>query len=165
METDSIGTLQRPFPGIPDRNWTAGVVNESFVPLALEILNEQLVCDRLQLTQQANSQAAYDASDDDGIRDQIKDRCSNSSRVQFSTIRNFGQEGFDSVIAVTYRPDYSIRLATTGRVFRQPVCPRTVPELGANFPCLPNSGSLSDSTKIVYENEVPSRNRPHIEIE
>jgi len=72
---------------------------------------EWLVCMRLQLEMQDNSQASYDAIDSAGIRYQIKGRHSEAKSVQFSAIRNLEQKGFDFVIAVIFKDDYSIRLA------------------------------------------------------
>ena len=72
---------------------------------------EWLVCNRLSLEMQRNSRAAFDATDPQGIRYQIKGRCSDDKSVQFSSIRNLEQNGFDFVIAVIFHEDYSVRLA------------------------------------------------------
>ena len=72
---------------------------------------EWLVCNRLGLKVQGNSQSAFDAIDQQSIRYQIKGRCSNANSVQFSPIRNLEQHGFDFVFAVIFDEDYSIRLA------------------------------------------------------
>ena len=72
---------------------------------------EWLVSNRLGLTVEASSRASFDAVDSEGIRYQIKGRCSEESRVQFSAIRNLEQQGFDFVIAVIFHEDYSVRLA------------------------------------------------------
>ncbi len=72
---------------------------------------EWLVCNRLGLRPQPNSRAAYDATDPQCIRYQIKGRCSGDNSVQFSSIRNLEQHGFDFVIAVIFHEDYSVRLA------------------------------------------------------
>ena len=72
---------------------------------------EWLVCNRLGLKVQRNSQSAFDAIDQQGIRYQIKGRCSSATSVQFSSIRNLEQHGFDFVIAVIYDEDFSICLA------------------------------------------------------
>lgn len=72
---------------------------------------EWLVCNRLGLEMQGNSQSAFDAIDRQGVRYQIKGRRSSANSVQFSPIRNLEQHGFDFVIAVIFDEDYSIRLA------------------------------------------------------
>ncbi len=72
---------------------------------------EWLVCNRLSLHMQGNSRAAFDATDPQGIRYQIKGRCSDNGSVQFSSIRNLEQQGFHFVIAVIFHEDYSVRLA------------------------------------------------------
>ena len=72
---------------------------------------EWLVCNRLGLRGQGNSQKAFDAVDAKDIRYQIKGRVSGDNSVQFSPIRNLEQHGFDFVIAVIFNEDYSVRLA------------------------------------------------------
>jgi hypothetical protein len=72
---------------------------------------EWLVCQRLGLEMQANSKAAFDAVDVEGVRYQIKGRREQKTSVQFSSIRNLAERGFDHVIAVAFNFDYSIRFA------------------------------------------------------
>ena len=72
---------------------------------------EWLVCNRLRLKAQGNSQAAFDAIDCQGVRYQIKGRRSEANSVQFSPIRKLKDHGFDFVIAVIFNTDYSVRLA------------------------------------------------------
>lgn len=72
---------------------------------------EWLVCNRLGLEMQGNSQSAFDAIDQQGNRYQIKGRCSSANSVQFSSIRNLKQNGFDFVIAVIFDEEFAIRLA------------------------------------------------------
>lgn len=72
---------------------------------------EWLVCKRLKLRAQGNSQAAYDAIDREGIRYQIKGRCVPGNAVQLSAIRNLDQHGFEFLVALVFNEDYSIRLA------------------------------------------------------
>ena len=72
---------------------------------------EWLVCNRLGLKPQPNSRAAFDATDPQGIRYQVKGRCSGNRSVQFSSIRNLEQHGFDFVVAVIFHEDYSVRQA------------------------------------------------------
>lgn len=72
---------------------------------------EWLVCNRLGLEMQSNSQKSFDAIDANGIRYQIKGRRDEGTSVQFSSIRNLDGQGFDFVIAVVFNSDYSIRFA------------------------------------------------------
>ena len=72
---------------------------------------EWLVCNRLGLQGGGNSQAAYDATDLQGTRYQIKGRRSEANSVQFSPIRKLEDHGFDFVVAVIFNEDYSVRLA------------------------------------------------------
>ena len=72
---------------------------------------EWLVCNRLGLEVEGNSKAAYDATDLQGTRYQIKGRRSEANSVQFSPIRKLEDHGFDFVIAVIFNTDYSVRLA------------------------------------------------------
>ena len=72
---------------------------------------EWLVCNRLGLETQDNSKASFDAIDLQGVRYQVKGRCSNANAVQFSAIRNLEQHGFDFVIAVIFDETYFVRQA------------------------------------------------------
>ena len=73
---------------------------------------EWLVCNRLGLEIQGNNQAAFDAADpQSGDRYQIKGRRASGNTVQFSSIRNLENHGFDFVVAVVFAEDYSIRFA------------------------------------------------------
>ena len=72
---------------------------------------EWLVCRRLGLANEGNSRAAFDATDTQGVRYQIKGRHSNANSVQFSPVRNLEQHGFDYVVAVVFHEDYSVRQA------------------------------------------------------
>ena len=72
---------------------------------------EWLVSTRLGLALQPNSKASFDAVDESGLRYQIKGRRDIRPRVQFSSIRNLVDRGFDFVIAVVFNSDYSIRFA------------------------------------------------------
>lgn len=73
---------------------------------------EWLVCNRLELQVQGNSQAAFDAVDpQDDTRYQIKGRRASGNSVQFSAIRNLENHEFDFVVAVVFNEDYSIRFA------------------------------------------------------
>ena len=72
---------------------------------------EWLVCNRLGLRVEGNSRAAFDAVDPVGTKFQIKGRQSSNKSVQFSTIRNLEQQGFDFLIAVKFDDYFSVRLA------------------------------------------------------
>ena len=72
---------------------------------------EWLVCRRLGLEKQGNSQAGFDAVGKDGTRYQIKGRQDARTSVQFSAIRNLDRRDFDAVIAVVFDVAFSIRFA------------------------------------------------------
>ena len=72
---------------------------------------EWLVCNRLGLQAEGNNQAGFDAVDPQGVRYQIKGRRSSRNSVQFSPLRQLENHGFDFVVAVVFREDYSVRLA------------------------------------------------------
>ena len=72
---------------------------------------EWLVSKRLGLVIQGKSQKSFDAIGTDKSRYQIKGRCSEKRSIQFSSIRNLQEKGFDFVIAVVFNRDYSIRFA------------------------------------------------------
>ena len=108
---------------------------------------EWLVCNRLGLEIQGNSQAAFDAVDpQSGDRYQIKGRRSSGNSVQFSSIRNLETHGFDFVVAVVFDADYSIRFA-----FR--IAYAAVPEL-ANYQEHTNSHILILTEKAVERDGV-----------
>ena len=72
---------------------------------------EWLVSNRMGLKLEPNSRASFDAKDATGTRYQIKGRRDSGTHIQFSSIRNLDEQGFDFVIAVVFNDDYSIRLA------------------------------------------------------
>ena len=72
---------------------------------------EWLVCNRLWLEIQGNSQAGFDAVDPQAVKYQIKGRRASGNSVQFSAIRNLENHEFDFVVAVVFDEDYSIRFA------------------------------------------------------
>jgi hypothetical protein len=91
-----------------------GVTRSSNNPVA--DYTEHLVCTRLQLERVANSTAGLDAKGLDGHRYQIKGRrlTTPNGSTELSAIRNLPERLFDSLIAVIYRPDFTIDYA--GRV-------------------------------------------------
>ncbi len=97
--------------GVIDELLCRGVVRTGNNPIG--DYTEWLVCDRLGLVLQPNSRASYDGIDSSEIRYQIKGRRSKlpTGNVQLSVIRNLEQIGFDFLIAVVFRSDYSIRFA------------------------------------------------------
>ncbi len=72
---------------------------------------EWLVCQRLGLEMQGSSNSGFDAVDEDGVRYQIKGRQDERTSVQFSAIRNLHERGFDFIVAVAFKRDFSIRFA------------------------------------------------------
>ena len=102
---------------------------------------EWLVCRRMNLEMQPNSKALYDAVEANGTRYQIKGRQDNRTRVQFSSIRDLDEHGFDFVIAVVFNDNYSIRLALK-------IPHRIVPEF-AKYQARTNSHNLILTDKAV----------------
>ncbi len=74
---------------------------------------EWLVCARLNLERQANSNAGYDAIAEDGTRFEIKARriTPHNPSLQLSAIRELKAKRFDYLIGVIYEIDFSIRYA------------------------------------------------------
>ena len=72
---------------------------------------EWLVSTRMGLKLEPNSRASFDAKGATGTRYQIKGRRDSGTHIQFSSIRNLDEQGFDFVVAVVFNDDYSIRLA------------------------------------------------------
>ena len=107
---------------------------------------EWLVCQRMGLHAQGNSQKAFDAVDAECIRYQIKGRVSGENSVQFSAIRNLDQHGFDVVIAVIFNEDYSVR-----RALKIPY--DVVPKL-ARYQALTNGHLLIVTSKSVEQEGV-----------
>ena len=107
---------------------------------------EWLVCKRLILQGQGGSKKAFDAIDRQGNRYEIKGRRSSANSVQFSTIRNLQQHGFDFVIAIIFDEDYSVRLAVK-------IAYDAVPKL-ARYQAHVNGYNLILTSKAVEEDGV-----------
>ena len=107
---------------------------------------EWLVCNRLMLKGQGSSKEAFDAIDAQGIRYQIKGRRSSAKSVQFSTIRNLKEHGFDFVIAIIFDEDYSVRLAVK-------IAHNAVPKL-ARYQAHVNGHNLILTSKAVEEDGI-----------
>jgi hypothetical protein len=71
---------------------------------------EHLVSERLGLTLQGNSNAAYDAIAPDGTRYQIKSRRMTRHRPsrQLGAIRNLDAHGFDVLAIVLFEPTFAV---------------------------------------------------------
>ncbi len=109
LQAMSAIELLRTHQAVIDALRLKGVVNTNNHPIG--DYTEWLVCGRLGLERQANSKAAFDGIDTQGIKYQIKGRCSNAQSVQFSTVRKLEEHGFDYVVAVVFAGDYSVRQA------------------------------------------------------
>ena len=68
---------------------------------------------KLGLTLAGNSASGFDAVDSDGRRYQIKGRrlTPQNSSTELSAIRNLPDRPFDFLIAVVYRPDFTVDYA------------------------------------------------------
>jgi hypothetical protein len=74
---------------------------------------EWLVCSRLGLQRETNSNAGFDAISPDGTRYEIKSRrlTEHNSSIQLSAIRNLDTGKFHHLVGVIYEADFSIRYA------------------------------------------------------
>jgi len=88
-----------------------GVVRSSNNPVA--DFTEHLVCLGLGLTRAPNSRAGHDATDGDGRRYQIKGRriTPHNPSTELSAIRRLDSRPFDFLVAVVYRPDFTVDYA------------------------------------------------------
>jgi len=85
-----------------------GVIRSSNNPIG--DYGERLVADRLGLTLNTNSTAAYDAVAPDGTRYQIKSRRLLTPRAsrQLGAVRNLEKDGFDHLIVVLLGPTFQL---------------------------------------------------------
>ncbi len=74
---------------------------------------EWLVCEKLGLQQEKNSNAGYDATTESGEKIEIKSRrlTRHNGSVQLSAIRNLDHHHFDYLVGVIYEVDFTIRYA------------------------------------------------------
>jgi hypothetical protein len=74
---------------------------------------EHLVSTKLGLTLAGNSVSGFDALDPDGHRYQIKGRrlTPQNKSTELSAIRNLPNRPFDFLVAVVYRPDFTVDYA------------------------------------------------------
>ena len=108
LETMSEVELLRKHGEIIDILQRRGVVKTKNNPVG--DYTEWLVRRRLGLGGADNNTKAFDALGPGGVRYQIKGRRSNANSVQFSSIRNLAQRGFDFVIAVVFDESYAVAL-------------------------------------------------------
>ena len=144
LETMSEVELLRTNREIIDVLQRRGVVKTKNNPVG--DYTEWLVRRCLGLEDQGNNTKAFDALDPQGLRYQIKGRCSNAPSVQFSSIRNLKEHGFDFVIAVAFDEVYSVRFA-----FK--VSYEAVPKF-AKYQALTNGHNLILTPKAVEDDGV-----------
>ena len=99
------------FGSILDELQSRGIVRTSNNPIS--DYTEWLVSSRLKLKLAGNSEKGFDATDEKGVRHEIKARRvtpKNKSR-QLSAIRDIEGEHFDFLIAVIYNKDFEVILA------------------------------------------------------
>ncbi len=74
---------------------------------------EHMIAERLGLQLAPNSQTGYDATDDAGVRYQVKARriTQGSRSRRLSVIRSLNERNFDVLIAVLFDEDYEVQVA------------------------------------------------------
>lgn len=111
LSRHDVGALLRLYAKILEELRCRGVTRSSNNPVA--DYTEYLVSNKLDLTLNGNSASGFDATDSEGNRYQIKGRrlTRQNRSTELSAIRNLPDRPFDSLIAVVYRPDFSIDYA------------------------------------------------------
>jgi hypothetical protein len=106
-----VGDLLKLYAALMNRLRTLGVIRSTNNPVA--DYTEHLVSTSLGLTRASNSVAGYDARGVDGKKYQIKGRrlTPQNSSTELSAIRNFKDRPFDLLVAVVYRPDFTVDYA------------------------------------------------------
>lgn len=109
---------------------------------------EYLVARRLGLTLLANSKTGHDATDTQGVRYQIKGRrlTPENPSTQLSAIRDLALKQFDVLIAVVYRPDFTVDYAAK--------LPHAVVEETASFVERTNSHRLMMPKSVLADRRV-----------
>ena len=108
LDVLSAGELLKLYADVLDQLKRKGVTRSLNNPVA--DYSEWLTAQAFGLTLQPKSQAGFDATDSEGIRYQIKGRRltpSNSSR-QLSPIRNLDKIGFNYLIGILFRSDFTV---------------------------------------------------------
>jgi hypothetical protein len=115
MRTDldqaSVGDLLKLYAEVLEELRRRGVTPSTNNPAA--DCTEHLVTTKLGLTLGNNSAAGFDAIDKKGRRYQIKDRrlTAQNRSTELSAIRNLPGRPFDFLVAVVYRPDFTVDYA------------------------------------------------------
>ena len=109
---------------------------------------EWLVAKKMKLQLETNSKKGYDAKSEDGIRYQVKSRWEKNgkSQRQLNVIRNLEQDDFDTLIAVIFDDDFSVKLACS--------IPKEVIKDYARFNRHQNGYLLSIRDKILIDRRV-----------
>ncbi|MDP7105098.1 MAG: hypothetical protein QGH54_15735 [SAR202 cluster bacterium] len=107
----SANELLQTFAAILEELPTRDISRSSNNPAA--DYTEWLVCSKLRLRRQPNSNAGFDAISEDGTKFEIKARrmTPHNSSVQLSAIRNLEAKHFDYLVGVVYEVDFSIPYA------------------------------------------------------
>ena len=107
----SVAELLKLYANVLEELRRRGVTRSSNNPAA--DYTEHLVATRLGLKLSGNSAAGFDAVDDHGTRYQIKGRrlTPENQSTELSAIRRLPERPFDVLIAVVYRPDFSVDYA------------------------------------------------------
>lgn len=106
-----IPELRRLYTEVLDELRRRGVTRSTNNPAA--DYTEHLVSTKLGLTLAGNSALGFDAVDSEGRRYQIKGRrlTPQNKSTELSAIRNLPDRPFDFLVAVVYRPDFTVDYA------------------------------------------------------
>lgn len=107
----AVGDLLRLYAEVLEELRHRGITRSTNNPAA--DYTEHLVSTKLGLTLGGNSASGFDAVDSDGRRYQIKGRrlTPQNPSTKLSAIRNLPGRPFDFLIAVVYRPDFTVDYA------------------------------------------------------
>lgn len=111
LSAKSIPELLKLYADVLEELRSRGVTRSTNNPAA--DYTEYLVSTRLGLTLAGNSSSGYDAVDSEGRRYQIKGRrvTPQNPSTELSALRKLDTRPFDSLVAVVYRPDFTVDYA------------------------------------------------------
>lgn len=111
ISSSTVSELLRMYVDILDELRRRGITRSSNNPVA--DYTEHLVAAKMRLTLNCNSASGFDAIDADNRRYQIKGRrlTAQNSSTELSAIRNLASRPFDFLMAVVYKPDFTIDYA------------------------------------------------------
>lgn len=113
IEKMSVPDLLQTYALVLEELRARGIVRTSNNPIG--DYAEWLVAKQLGLELSANSTASYDATDNKGIRYQIKSRrvTSRNPSTQLGAIRNLVKHGFDFLIAIIFNERFEVQIVVS----------------------------------------------------